>query len=78
MSDHPWESWVAAAREINEIRDALVAALGGPDSVPPGATPLDMIAALAQTNRFLHRKGIELRTELQQAKRTHGIDAYVP
>lgn len=69
MSDHPWESWVAAAREINEIRDALVAALGGPDVVPPGTTPLDMVAALAQTNRFLHRKAIELRAERDYASR---------
>jgi hypothetical protein len=51
VSDHPWESWVAVAREINEIRDALVDALGGPDSVPPGATPVDMVDALARLYR---------------------------
>lgn len=79
MSDHPWESWVAAAREINEIRDALVAALGGPDSVPPGATPLDMIAALSQLNCFYHNRWGESHAKLQQAKRTlraHGIDTH--
>jgi hypothetical protein len=38
-----------------------------------------MVVALGQTNRFLHRKGVELRVELQQAKRTlraHGIDTH--
>jgi len=79
MSDHPWESWVAAAREINDIRDALVAALGGPDAVPPGATPLDMIAALSQLNHFYHNGWGESRVKLNQAKRTlraHGIDTH--
>jgi hypothetical protein len=79
VSDHPWESWVAAAREINEIRDALVDALGGPDAVPPGAMPLDMIAALSQLTRFYSNGWRESRAKLQQAKRTlraHGIDAH--
>jgi hypothetical protein len=65
VSDHPWESWVAAAREINEIRDALVDALGGPDAVPPSATPLDMIAALSQLNRFYSNGWRESRAKLQ-------------